>query len=222
LKLKRIKIVIFDAYGTLFDVNSAVKKLKNKIGPKWIDFANYWRTTQLEYTWLRSLLLKHKNFWDITNDSLDKSMKVFDIKDSLKNDLLSLYKSLNVFSEVREVLKYLKKKNVKIAILSNGTFSMISNLVKLNEIDEFIDDIFSVEDKKIYKPSPKIYQIPLSKYKCSNNEVLFLSSNTWDISGAGHFGFNCLWVNRSSSFFDCLDYNDFSEIKNLNGIRNFI
>ena len=106
--MKNIKAIIFDAYGTLFDVNSAAEKCKNNIGEKWEGFANYWRTTQLEYTWLRSLMDRHKDFWQVTEDSLDKSMKVFDIDPEMKNELLNLYKKLSTFNEVPNVLKNLK------------------------------------------------------------------------------------------------------------------
>ena len=110
--MKNIKAIIFDAYGTLFDVNSAAEKCKNKIGDKWEGFANYWRTTQLEYTWLRSLMGRHKDFWQITEDSLNKSMEAFRIDASLKNELLNLYKILSPFKEVQETLKILKKKKL--------------------------------------------------------------------------------------------------------------
>ena len=127
--MKNIKAIIFDAYGTLFDVNSAAENCKDKIGDKWEAFANYWRTTQLEYTWLRSLMKKHKDFWQITEDSLDKSMKNFQINPSMKNELLNLYKKLSTFSEVKEVLTDLKKKGYKLAILSNGTPSLLNELI---------------------------------------------------------------------------------------------
>jgi 2-haloacid dehalogenase len=126
------KAIVFDAYGTLFDVNSAAEKCKDKIGDKWEEFANFWRTTQLEYTWLRSLMKKHKDFWTITEDSLDKSMKVFGIDMGMKNDLLNLYKVLSPYTEVREVLENLKRKDLKLSILSNGTPSLLNELVKIN------------------------------------------------------------------------------------------
>ena len=103
--MKKIKVIIFDAYGTLFDVNSAAEKCKEKIGDKWESFANYWRTTQLEYTWLRSLMKKHKDFWQVTEDSLDKSLLAFKIDPNMRLELLNLYKILNTFPEVKEVLK---------------------------------------------------------------------------------------------------------------------
>ena len=117
--MKNIKAIIFDAYGTLFDVNSAAEKCKNKIGDKWEGFANYWRTTQLEYTWLRSLMDRHKDFWQVTEDSLDKSIKVFNIDPEMKNELLNLYKKLSTFNEVPNVLKDLKNKKFKKLALSN-------------------------------------------------------------------------------------------------------
>jgi len=110
--MKNIKAIIFDAYGTLFDVNSATEKCKDKIGDKWESFANYWRITQLEYTWLRSLMDRHKDFWQITEDSLDKSIKSFNIDSSVKDELLNLYKNLSTFPEVKEVLNNLKKKRL--------------------------------------------------------------------------------------------------------------
>ena len=130
--MNNIKAIIFDAYGTLFDVNSAAEKCKDKIGDKWEGFANYWRTTQLEYTWLRSLMNRHKDFWQVTEDSLDKSMKIFKIDPSMRNELLDLYKILSTFSEVAEVLKKLKDKNYKLGILSNGTPALLNELVKSN------------------------------------------------------------------------------------------
>ena len=141
--MKNIKAIIFDAYGTLFDVNSAAEKCKDKLGDKWEGFANYWRTTQLEYTWLRSLMKRHKDFWQVTEDSLDKSMKAYKIASSMRNELLDLYKILSPFKEVPEVLKSLKEKDFKLAILSNGTPSLLDELVKSNNLENIFNDIFS-------------------------------------------------------------------------------
>ena len=200
--MKNIKAIIFDAYGTLFDVNSAAEKCKDKIGDKWEDFANYWRTTQLEYTWLRSLMNRHKDFWKITEDSLDKSMKFFKIDNSMRNDLLDLYKVLSPFSEVKETLNKLKKKDFKLAILSNGTPSLLGNLVKNNNLENIFDDIFSIEEVGIFKPDSKVYELPVNKYNIKKDEILFLSANTWDVSGGGNYGYNSVWVNRNKNIFD--------------------
>ena len=169
--MKNIKAIIFDAYGTLFDVNSAAEKCKDKIGDRWEGFANYWRTTQLEYTWLRSLMNRHKDFWKITEDSLDKSMKFFKIDNSMRNDLLDLYKVLSPFSEVKETLNKLKKKDFKLAILSNGTPSLLGNLVKNNNLENIFDDIFSIEEVGIFKPDSKVYELPVNKYNIKKDEI---------------------------------------------------
>ncbi len=213
--MKNIKAIIFDAYGTLFDVNSAAEKCKEKIGDKWEGFSNYWRITQLEYTWLRSLMKRHKDFWKITEDSLDKSMKAYKIDSSMKNELLYLYKILSPFNEVPKVLKTLKKKNLKLAILSNGTPSLLNQLVKSNNLENIFNDIFSIEEVGIYKPDSKVYDMPIKKYQIKKEEVVFLSSNTWDVSGAGNYGYNSIWVNRNNNIFDNLDYKPKNEIKNL-------
>ena len=213
--MKNIKAIIFDAYGTLFDVNSAAEKCKEKIGDKWEGFSNYWRITQLEYTWLRSLMKRHKDFWKITEDSLDKSMKAYKIDSSMKNELLYLYKILLPFNEVPEVLKTLKKKNLKLAILSNGTPSLLNQLVESNNLENIFSDIFSIEEVGIYKPDSKVYDMPIKKYQIKKEEVVFLSSNTWDVSGGGNYGYNSIWVNRNNNIFDNLDYKPKNEIKNL-------
>ncbi len=220
--MKNIKAIIFDAYGTLFNVNSAAEKCKDKIGDKWEGFANFWRTTQLEYTWLRSLMKRHRNFWQITEDSLDKSMKAFDIDSSMKNELLNLYKILSPFDEVNETLKILKKKNLKLAVLSNGTPSLLNELVKSNNLDNLFDDLFSVEEVGIYKPDSSVYDLPIKKYKIAKNEVAFLSANTWDVSGGGNYGYQSIWVNRNNNIFDNLDYKPDNQIKNLSELINLI
>ena len=220
--MKKIKVIIFDAYGTLFDVNSAAERCKEKIGDKWESFANYWRTTQLEYTWLRSLMKRHKDFWQITEDSLDKSMKAFSIDPSMKNELMNLYKVLSPFKEVPETLKKLKGKNFKLAILSNGTPSLLDELVKSNNLDKLFDDIFSIEEVGIYKPDSRVYDLPIKKYKIKNSEVIFLSANTWDVSGGGNYGYQSIWVNRNNNIFDNLDFNPSNQIKDLTELVNLI
>ena len=220
--MKNIKAIIFDAYGTLFDVNSAAEKCKNKIGDKWEPFANYWRTIQLEYTWLRSLMNRHENFWQITEDSLDKSMKIFKINASMKNELLDLYRALSTFPEVSETLKILKEKKYKLAILSNGTPSLLKELVSSNNLENIFDDVFSVEEVKTYKPHPNVYSIPIKKYQIEKNQFAYLSANTWDVSAAGNFGFNAVWVNRNKNIFDNLDYKPITEINNLSDLNNLL
>ena len=217
-----IKSVVFDAYGTLFDVNSAAEKCKDKIGDKWEGFANFWRTTQLEYTWLRSLMKRHRDFWSITEDSLDKSMKVFNVDIAMKNELLNLYKTLSPYPEVKDVLNSLKKKNYKLSILSNGTPALLNELVKSNDLENIFDDLFSIEEVGVYKPDSRVYDIPIKKYQIKSEEVAFLSANTWDVSGGGNYGYNSIWVNRNKAIFDNLDYKPKNEVINLTQLLDII
>ena len=220
--MKKIKAIIFDAYGTLFDVNSAAEKCKEKLGDKWEGFANYWRTTQLEYTWLRSLMRRHKDFWQITEDSLDKSINFYNIDNSMRSELLNLYKVLSPFTEVRDALNKLKQSNYKLAILSNGTPDLLNELVVSNQLKDIFDDIFSVEEVGIFKPDSKVYDLPINKYNIEKNEVLFLSANTWDVSGAGNYGYNTVWVNRNNNIFDKLDFEPNQQISNLSELLDLI
>ena len=220
--MENIKAIVFDAYGTLFDVNSAAEKCKGKIGDKWEGFANFWRTTQLEYTWLRSLMKRHKDFWQVTEDSLDKSMKTFSIDSSMKNELLDLYKKLSPYSEVKGVLSSLKEKKYKLAILSNGTPALLNELVKSNNLENIFDDLFSIEEVGIYKPDSKVYDMPIKKYQIKADEIVFLSANTWDVSGGGNYGYNAIWVNRNKNIFDNLDYKPKNEVSDLTQLVDIV
>jgi 2-haloacid dehalogenase len=191
--MKNIKAIIFDAYGTLF-----------------------------EYTWLRSLMNRHKDFWQVTEESLDKSMKAFDINPSMRSELLGLYKVLSPFKEVPEVLKTLKEKNYKLSILSNGTPALLNELIESNNLKNIFDDLFSIEEVGIYKPSSKVYDLPIKKYNIQKDEVAFLSANTWDVSGGGNYGYNSIWVNRNKNIFDNLDYKPSHEINNLKQLLDIV
>ena len=161
---------------------------------------------------------RHKDFWQVTEDSLDKSMKAFEIDASMKNELLNLYKVLLPFPEVPEVLKKLKEKNYKLGILSNGTPSLLNELVKSNNLDNLFDDLFSIEEVGIYKPDSKVYDMPVKKYNIEKDEVAFLSANTWDVSGGGNYGYSSIWLNRNNNIFDNLDYKPKEEVKKLKSV----
>jgi 2-haloacid dehalogenase len=222
MKIENIKVCVFDAYGTLFDVNSAAVKCKEKLGSKWEGFANAWRTTQLEYTWLRSLMKKHKNFWEITEDSLDHTMEAFKIKKEMRNELLDLYKKLSPYPEVKECLEELKNKKIIMAILSNGTPELLKGLVESNNIQNYFDNIFSIESVGVYKPDSRVYEMPIKQYGCKPENIYFMSSNTWDISGGGVFGYNAVWINRFNKAFDKLGYKPKFVINNLKELLKII
>ena len=139
-------------------------------------------------------------------------MEIFKIDSTMKNELLDLYKVLSTFPEVEETLKKLKEKKYKLIILSNGTPSLLKELVSSNNLESIFDDILSIEEVKIYKPHPNVYNIPIKKYQIEKNQFAYLSSNTWDVSAAGNFGFNAVWVNRNKNIFDNLDYKPITEI----------
>jgi 2-haloacid dehalogenase len=149
-------------------------------------------------------------------------MKVFKIDSSMRSELLNLYKILSTFPEVKDVLNNLKEKNYKLAILSNGTPSLLNELVKSNNLDNIFDNIFSIEEVGIYKPDSKVYEMPIKKYKIQKNEVAFLSANTWDVSGGGNYGYNSIWVNRNNTVFDSLDYKPKNQVKHLRELLNLI
>ena len=165
---------------------------------------------------------RHKDFWQITEDSLDKSMNFYKIDNSMRSELLNLYKVLSPFTEVRDTLKKLKQSNYKLAILSNGTPDLLNELVVSNQLKDIFDDIFSVEEAGIFKPDSKVYDLPINKYNIEKNEVLFLSANTWDVSGAGNYGYNTVWVNRNNNIFDKLDFEPNQQISNLSELLDLI
>jgi len=140
----------------------------------------------------------------------------------MRNELLNLYKELSTYSEVKECLDNLKSKKIRIAILSNGTPDLLKDLVKSNNIQNYFDDIMSIETVGIYKPDPKVYEMPVKKYNCKPENICFLSSNTWDISGGGVFGYNAVWVNRLNKIFDKLDYKPQNIINNLNQLLEIV
>ncbi len=217
--MKDIKAIVFDAYGTLFDVNSAAEKCKGKIGDKWEGFANFWRTTQLEYTWLRNSMDSYIDFWKITGDALEYAMDVLDIKNiELKNKLLDLYYKLEAYPEVKKVLIELKKEGYQTGILSNGSQPMLESAVKNAGIESYLDKILSVEICKVYKPSKKVYELVENKFQIEKNEVVFFSSNAWDMHAAANFGFKTIWINRFGGKLERLPGKPYAEVKSLENI----
>jgi 2-haloacid dehalogenase len=140
----------------------------------------------------------------------------------MRIELLKLYKILSTFEEVPNVLKILKEKKFKLAILSNGTPALLNELIKSNNLDNLFNDVFSIEQVGIYKPDSKVYDMPIKKYKIQKEEVVFLSANTWDVSGGGNYGFKSIWVNRNNNVFDNLDFKPNEEIKNLNQLLEIL
>ncbi len=198
----------FDAYGTLLDVHSAVAKHASRIGKDANAMSMLWRTKQLEYTWVRSLIPKYKDFNALTREALDFACSFYNITDKpLKADLLKAYETLDSYEEIASVLQHLKSLDKKIAIFSNGTDLMLQTALQAAHIDDLIDEVISVDDLGIYKTSPKAYNYCAQRLGCKPEEISFQSSNRWDIAGGKAFGFHTIWVNRNNMQDE---YNDLS------------
>ena len=211
-----IKACVFDAYGTLFDVHSAVGKYRQRLGDVADQVSLLWRTKQLEYTWLRSLMGHHADFWQITQDALDFAFDMHHLNDTdLRNDLIEAYLHLDCYPEVPEALSTLKASGFRIAILSNGTPAMLEAAVKNSGIEELIEKNFSVEEVGVFKPAPRVYQIAVDGLNVTPDEIVFQSSNAWDASGAAAFGFRVAWINRFGQSAERLPGRPDVEIKSL-------
>lgn len=189
---------VFDAYGTLFDVHAAVGAVKDEIGPEAERLSQIWRQKQLEYTWLRSLMHSHADFWRLTADGLDYAMEATGLIDraDLRAKLLDLYLTLDCYPEVPAALDRLKASGLSTAILSNGAPPMLESAVKNAALAERLDAVLSVEEIGVFKPDPRVYQLACDRLGVAAGAVCFLSSNAWDVAGAAHFGFQVVWINR--------------------------
>lgn len=196
-QIEDIGACVFDAYGTLFDVNAAAAQCRDALGDKADQLSAIWRTRQLEYTWLRSLMQEYVEFWQVTGDGLDYAMAALDIDDgALRERLMEIYMRLDAYPEVKDVLTTLKAGGVKTAILSNGSPKMLDSAVENAEIGNLLDAVFSVDSIGIYKPHPSVYQLAVDGLGVEAGRICFMSSNAWDAAAAANFGFRVVWINR--------------------------
>lgn len=196
-QIENIGACVFDAYGTLFDVHSAAAQCRDDLGDKADALSAMWRQKQLEYTWLRSLMGAHVDFWQITGDALDYAMATTDMSGTaLREKLMSLYLALDAYPEVPQVLAALRDAGMKTAILSNGSPMMLDAAVNNAGIGDLLDAVLTVEDVGVFKVSPKTYQLAVDRLSVPTGQICFMSSNAWDAAGAAHFGFQVAWVNR--------------------------
>ena len=191
------KAYVFDAYGTLFDVHSAVGRFRDEIGEKADQLSALWRDKQLQYTWVRAMARRHKPFDAVTADGLDFAIAaVGGVPDGIRDKLLDAYMTLDAYPEVPLVLRQLRDGGAKLAILSNGSPEMLEAAVTSSGIADLLDATLSVEDVGVFKPDPRVYQLAVDRLDVTAEEVSFQSSNRWDIAGAVAFGFHCVWINR--------------------------
>ena len=218
-----ITACVFDAYGTLFDVHSAVARHNDSMGNVGDRVSQLWRTKQLEYTWLRSLMGRHTDFWQVTGDALDYALDAFDIGDTaLRDKLMDAYLTLTPYPEVQDTLHALKHRGLKLAILSNGAPSMLDAAVASAGIKELLDAVLSVEDVGIYKPDARVYQLAVDRLQIPAGQISFQSSNAWDAVGAAAFGFKVAWVNRFAQGRERLPAQPQAEIRTLSELPGLL
>jgi 2-haloacid dehalogenase len=200
-QFKSVKALAFDAYGTLFDVFSVTALCERLYPGKGNQLAQIWRAKQLQYSLLRSLMGRHRDFWGLTEDGLvwaSKNLQL-DLTADNKKQLMDAYLNLTAFPDVKPGLDALKKQGLKLAILSNGEPKMLEAVVNSAGIRNLLDDTISVEDVKIFKPSPRVYNLGAERMKVANAELGFISANSWDINGAASAGLNTFWIQRTAS-----------------------
>lgn len=216
LRLTGIRACVFDAYGTLFDVNSAAAQAKDALGGRWQALADNWRAKQLQYTWLRALMGRHADFWQVTGDALDFAMTSLKIDDpALRERLMELYLRLDAYPEVKATLNRLKAGGMKLAVLSNGSPKMLASAVENSRISDLLDAVLSVEQVGIFKPHPSVYQLAVDRFALAPAQICFLSSNAWDAYAAKAFGFHVVWCNRFRQAPECIPERPDGEIDTL-------
>jgi 2-haloacid dehalogenase len=210
---------VFDAYGTLFDVHAAMARHRAACGPEADRLSELWRLKQLEYTWTLTLAGRYEDFWTLTERALDFALaRVPSVDKSVRPRLLEAYFTLDAFPDARGVLKRLKARGERTAILSNGSPKMLQAAVQAAQLGDLLDDVLSVDAIRIYKPRPEVYATATARFSCAPADVVFVSSNRWDVMGAAAFGFRSLWINRGKfpdEYLDCAPRGTLSDLGTL-------
>ena len=218
-----IHACVFDAYGTLFDVHSAVGRHRGRLGAHADAISALWRSKQLEYTWLRSLMGHHADFWQVTGDALDFALEHHDVADAaLRDDLMQAYLALDCYPEVPGVLEKLKGGGQRLAILSNGSPEMLKSAVASAGLEALIEEVLSVEAVGIYKPDPRVYGLATERLGLAPGQISFQSSNAWDVAGAAVFGFRVAWINRFGQVRERLPGTADAELDTLSGLPGLL
>jgi len=197
MKLSGVTACVFDAYGTLFDLDSVVAVCRDQLGDRVGPLSELWRRKQLEYSWLRSLMGRHTDFWHVTGESLDYALAALGIADpALRARLMETYLAPPAYADVIPLLTQLRGAGFKTGILSNGSPTMLTSATKSAGLSDYLDKVISVEDVGIYKPHPSVYRLAVEAFECQPPQIAFISSNSWDVAGAAAFGFQTVWANR--------------------------
>ncbi len=221
--LTGIQACVFDAYGTLFDVNAAAEHCRDALGDDAAPLATLWRDKQLQYTWLRSLMGQYADFWQVTGDALDYALAALRREDpELRERLMDIYRVLDAYPEVPRMLERLRDAGMKTAILSNGAPPMLASAVDNAGIGGLLDAVYSVEALGIYKPDPRVYRMAPEGLGVESGAICFMSSNAWDICGAATFGFRCVWVNRAGQPAERLPGEALAQLPDLSGLPQLL
>lgn len=214
-----LPIYVFDAYGTLFDVHAAVRRYAGEIGPLATPLSELWRAKQLEYSWVRSLAGRYRDFWTLTEEALDAAIAIVaPAAAPLRAGLLEAYRRLDVYPEVPAVLARLKAEGARLVLLSNGSPAMLADAVRSSNIDFILDEVISVDEIRRYKPDPAVYDLVTTRFRVFPEAVSFQSSNRWDVAGASAFGFRAVWLNRTDRPEEYADLPPVAVLKDLQGL----
>lgn len=214
-------IYVFDAYGTLFDVHAAVRRHAAEVGTDAAFFSEMWRAKQLEYSWILSLMGRYRDFWSLTEEALDYCLERFPKVDrALRAKLLDAYWSCDCYPEVPELFSQLKLRGAKLAIVSNGSPKMLDAAISNAGIGDSLDEVISVDEVKIYKTAPQVYDLVTTRFRAFPEAISFQSSNRWDAAGASAFGFRAVWINRFNLPEEYHDIKPAAVLPNLSGLLN--
>jgi len=217
------EMCVFDAYGTLFDFNSAVARHRAAVGPMADALSDLWRAKQIQYTWLRSGMGAYAKFWQVTGEALDHCLAVHGVKDvAVRDKLMGAYLALDPFPEVPAMLAALKRAGMRLAILSNGNPEMLDPMVTASGLAGHFDAVLSVDAAGVFKPDARVYRLVETRCGVKPDKVCFLSSNCWDAHGAAHFGFATVWVNRAGAPDDNLPGKTVAEIRDLSPLPSLL
>lgn len=220
--LAGVAACVFDAYGTLLDVHSAVAAHAGQVGPKAGELSALWRRKQLEYTWLRTLMRDHADFQQLTEDALDHALAALEVDPKLRAPLLAGYRELAAYPEVGETLARLRARGLRLAVLSNATPAMLEVGLRAAGLGEAFEAVLSVEELRLYKPAPEVYLLAARRLGLAAGEIAFFSANAWDAHGAARFGFRVVWVNRSGQAPDRLPGTPVAAIADLAAIEALV
>jgi 2-haloacid dehalogenase len=212
-------VYAFDAYGTLFDVHAAVRRHAAAVGPDAEALSLLWRAKQLEYTWVRSLTGRYRDFWALTAEALEFAFAAFPSADPvLRKTLLEAYRHLDCYPEVREAIRALQGQGKQLAILSNGTLDMLASAISAAGLDGYFEAVLSVDSIGAYKTDPRVYDLVTAHFRVRPAAVSFQSSNRWDIAGASACGLRSVWINRTGAADEYSDLPPAAVLHSLDGL----